>query len=466
MTSNGSPPLRLRLLLPDAQVFPASADPVASTICDQATAIRPGDVYVHLDGFDCIGAVQAAERGAAAVITERLLPEVPAPQLIVADCWEARRVLAAAAREEASQTSQQRTGPHVITVAASYPNDQTATLIATILTMAGQTTALRTDQVDDDGQTCSPLSDNNRPSIGDWFGRATNNNAAMTVLATTRSDGLRVPPRIACLTGIQLNGPTTQERRARTAAALGALSRDTILVANADDAECMRIAAQHTGPLLTFGSAAHADVRIVVNTEHTAGQRVLATASGHTAALDLDRPGSQRRREGGAALAVAVALGLELAPTARSLSIAPDPMQHLQRQAPADGVIVLTDCARHPTHLRETLVSADQLTTGRVIVVAELSERINRAEQQLTVLEALADRSFTVGRAEGLTLADPRVTAVADRESAIAIALGLADEGDVVVLAGATHESAAAETAWIDALMSRRRQSDQQRRAA
>lgn len=464
MLASGSSPTRLRPLLPDAQVFPVSADPVATAVSDDPQTVAPGESYVALDGFDCDGPRHAALRGASAVITERLLPELTCPQLIVEDSWDAHRLLMEKLNRPPQAHDEDAPAPRLITLCGRHENEHTATLIATVLTLAGQPTALRTPHVDDDGEHCHSLSMGHTPSVRDWLIRSAQNHAAYAVLSDTCSH--QDTPSVACLAGLARAGHTHAERVHATRATLGELSPATLLVANADDPDCMRLAATHRGPLLTFGEAPHADVRLTATEEHLTGQRVLVSSGKDTAAVDLDRPGSQRRREAAAAFAIATALGLELPPAARALALAPAPSAQLERLTPSSAARVMADAAIAPDHLRETLVSADQLTGGRLIVVANLSDDHSTASGQLAVVEALADRGFAVGGPHDLEFADPSVTSLGDREGAIALAIGLADEGDIVVIAGCTDASQSDESDWVATLLAQRSRHESQRRAA
>lgn len=447
----GPAPRRLRELLPEAQVFPPSTDPSAFALVDDAADLQPGEAYVELDGFDCQSASLAATRGAAAVITERLLPEIGCPQLIVSDSWVAKRRLESAGLGRREPVAKSSGLPRLIHTPG---DDETATLAATILALAGQSTALRTSRVDDDGDRCQPIRGTRRPSHHNWISRAADNRMLMAVDATLPEvEKPSTPASVVCLTS-------------RAAAAESRLQEGAVAVVCVDEADCIKQASTHKGLVLTFGEAEHADIRIQRIEEHAAGQCVVVSHRGDTVALDLDRPGARRRREAAAALAIAICLGLELAPSARSLSAAAPPVLQVERLAAGSQPIVLADATRSIDALCDALKTADQLTTGRVLVVADLARDTDAANRQLAVLERLADRSFVTGGADQLEFADPSVTPVSDREGAIAVALGLADDHDILVLASATPRTIQRETRWVEMLADRRASTKSTRRAA
>lgn len=451
MLPNGPAPQRLRELLPDAEVFPPATDPAAIALADEAAELVPGEAYVELDGFDCVSAALAAERGAAAIVTERLLPEISCPQLIVNDSWAAKRILETAGLGQAKSESRAPALPRLVLTSGE---DETASLAATIFALSGQPTALRTARVDDDGEACRKVAGTRRPTRENWLQRSADNRMAVAFDSIdSAQDRTASSPSVVCLQSRSL--PKQQM-----------LAEGAIAVVCVDHPECVKQSATHRGLVLTFGEAEHADVQITCVEEHSAGQRVMVSHDGDSVAIDLDRPGPRRRREAAAALAIAVSLGLQIAPSARCMSCASAPLLQLERIVPATEPIVLADSARDIDQLCDTLKAADAITTGRVVVVADLSDDTSEANQQLAVLERLSDRSFVTGGTPDLDFADPSVTPIGDREGAIAVALGLADEHDVVVIAGAMPNTIEQESRWVELLMDRRASAQLTRRAA
>ncbi|MEO1498703.1 MAG: cyanophycin synthetase [Planctomycetota bacterium] len=462
MLPTGPVPVRLRELLPDAEVFPPASDPAATALVDDAQAVCPGEAYVELDGFDSVSPAIAVARGAAAIITERLLPDLSTPQVLVEDAWQAKRQLQASGRLTRGPASDLPTGerstrPALIVI----PNgDEAATLTATILALSGQPTALLTSRVDDDGEVCTEASTGVASAAG-WLSRADRNNAAAAVCSVSGgesaeligSTGPNDGAAVLCLLGRQRCANETP-------------SPDASLIVAADEPTAVRVAATHPGPVLTFGNADHADVSVRVIDEHVAGQQVVVSHQGESAVIDLDRPGGRRRREAAAALAIAIARGLSLAPAVRLLEHAAEPLLRLQRVGAGLKPVVFADVATSADELRETLREADTLAEGRVIVVATLNDRAAVANAQLAVLERMADRSFVVGAPESLEFVDPRVTPIGERDGAIAVALGLANHHDIVVIAGATPEAIDRETEWVELLLTQREHAERLRRAA
>ena len=114
-------------MLPGAQLFGAGGTAVSAVSTDART-VGSGELFIGLKGARFDGtdfAAQAAQRGAAAVMVSRHLPDVPVPQIVVDD-------VARAFCESAAAWRQQFRIP-VISVSGSNGKTTTTTLLGEIM---------------------------------------------------------------------------------------------------------------------------------------------------------------------------------------------------------------------------------------------------------------------------------------------------------------------------------------------
>jgi len=232
--------------------------------------------------------------------------------------------------------------------------------------------------------------------------------------------------------------------------------RDPVAVVNVDDPAGARLAARVRTRCVRVGRGAGADVRPLAAETSLAGTR-------GTLALGAERLPFESRLVGAphlenilGAAAAAWALGTPLEAIARGLAAAESPPGRLE-QIPGPGFTVVVDYAHSPDALARVLDVLRPLARGRLITVFGCGGDRDRGKRPL-MGEAAARRSDVVVltsdnprtedplriladieegvRAAGMTghLVEP------DRRAAIALALGLARPGDLVLVAGKGHE--------------------------
>ncbi len=229
-----------------------------------------------------------------------------------------------------------------------------------------------------------------------------------------------------------------------------------VRIANADDPYGRRLADEFAGTV-TFGIDADADHRAVdVRAGRASSEFVVRSPDGEfPTAVPL--PGRFNVANALAAWAAARALGVPPDVLARALpdaSVVPGRFQPVDEGQP---FAVLVDYAHTPDSLENVLVAARDLARGRVIAVfgaggdrdrgkrplmGEIAARLAdvavvtsdnpRSEDPDSILDAIV-----AGMASG---ARAQVEREVDRRAAIARAVGLAEAGDVVVVAGKGHE--------------------------
>jgi UDP-N-acetylmuramoyl-L-alanyl-D-glutamate--2,6-diaminopimelate ligase len=241
-----------------------------------------------------------------------------------------------------------------------------------------------------------------------------------------------------------------------------------VAVINRDDpaAPVFEAAARDAGAsVIGYGAGPAADVRATAVDEDARRLRIAYTAGSGTASLDLRLAGRFNVHNALAVVALGEALGLDPAAVRAGLegvTGVPGRMERIDLGQPF-GVIV--DYAHSPASLRVVLDllapvatagggrlvavfgsggerdTAKRAAMGRIagercrLVIA--TDEDPRGEDRHAIIDAIVGGAEAVGRRRG---AD--VLAIADRREAVAAALGAAQPGDVVLLAGKGHEPA------------------------
>ncbi len=143
---------------------------------------------------------------------------------------------------------------------------------------------------------------------------------------------------------------------------------DGVAVVCLDDPGSAQLAAGATPPVLTYGEAPGADVRLVV--DGTGRGRVRIDGE-DVAQLELQVPGAHNLLNATAALAVCHVEGVDVAAAADGLRAFTGAARRFQVLGTARGVTVVDDYAHHPTELRATLAAARSREPRRVVLVVQ-----------------------------------------------------------------------------------------------
>lgn len=231
-------------------------------------------------------------------------------------------------------------------------------------------------------------------------------------------------------------------------------------VLNADDPASTFFREQTSARALSYGTKAHADVRAATVEADERGADLAAEIDGRRLDLRVPRPGPFNVHNALAALATALAAGLDLETAARAIetwSGAPGRMEVIDEGQPFTALV---DFAHAPSSLRAVLDHLRSTVRGRIIAVfgcigerdrerrpgmaavaAELADYSiitddnPYTEDRDTIIADIADALRAAGKREGHDFA-----VVPDRREAIAQALAMAVDEDAVLLAGKGHE--------------------------
>ena len=236
------------------------------------------------------------------------------------------------------------------------------------------------------------------------------------------------------------------------------------LVAGADDEVAMELAvlARDRGlPVLTYGEAAGADLRVSGFTPRGLGSRFAVEGVGE---VTLGVPGRHNALNAAAVIAVARALGLDLATVRDGLAEFRGAMRRLEPKGEAGGVEVFDSYAHHPTELTADLsatrdyvrekAAGDTGREGRIVAVFQphLYSRTRFFAAEFGAALGLADVAVVMDVYGAREDPEPGVTGrlVAERipegttweyvpewDEVAAAVVRLAEPGDVVITLGA-----------------------------
>jgi UDP-N-acetylmuramoyl-L-alanyl-D-glutamate--2,6-diaminopimelate ligase len=453
--------ISLRQLLPRAE-FIGSPDIRVSSCSADSRQCQQGDLFVavvgaNTDGHDHIE--QALDRGARAVLTERLLPG-DFPQCIVPDTRIAYgRVCQALAGRPTQQLK-------VIGVTGTNGKTTTSCLIASILQTAGfQPGLLGTlGYCDGVANESAPLTTPSAPVLASWLARMAANgctHAVMEVsshaLAQHRVAGMQFDA--ACVTNVRrdhldFHGTLVNYRKAKRRL-FKHLSPEGFCVLNADDPVCTGYLNSISNPVLTVGLNNHAELTATLIERSVSEQTFLLHAGNESVPVRTRMIGDHHISNCLVAAAVGLTYGIELNDVVRGLEAIDHVPGRLERIECGQPFAAFVDYAHTPDALAFTLKTLREVTKGRLICLFGAGGDRDRQKRPLMgrCVEQMADDVI-------VTTDNPRhedpaniareilsgcehpsgIELVRDRAAAIARALGMAREGDCVVIAGKGHE--------------------------
>ncbi len=457
-----------------------SVDVDVLRVVSDSRRVAGGDVFVALGGQVTDGrrhVADAVARGAVAVVSDA--PLDPVEGIVRVRCAEPRRVLARLAARLAGDPS-----ADLMLVGVTGTNGKTTTtyLIDGIWRAAG----LRTGVI---GTIAYRFGDETRPApfttpeapelqgLLAEMRRAGVTHVAMEVsshaLALHRPDGLRFDAAaFSNLTRDHLDFHGTvdayYDAKARLFRELLPASGKpgAAAVVNVDDAAGARLAADAPGRVVRVGRGGRVDVRLAEVESTLEGTCGVLVLGGHRLPFASPLVGAPHAENVALAAATAWVLGVQPAAIAAGIAAAEPPPGRVERIA-GPGFTVVVDYAHSPDALERLLAALRPLTPGALITVFGCGGDRDRGKRPLMGEAAarvsdlvivtsdnprtedphriLADIEPGVRNAGLPPLAAPTAGARGyvleiDRPTAIALGVGLARPGDLVVIAGKGHE--------------------------
>lgn len=416
-----------------AVVGDGSVKVTAPAVLDGRRA-EPGGLFVafageHADGHDF--AQQAGRAGASAVLGSR---PTPLPTVVVEDAQAALQALAA------HVVARLRDRLSVIGLTGSQGKTGTKDQVAAVLSSAAPTVATTGSLNNELGVPLTMLRAEaaTRFLVLEMGARHVGDIALLTGL---------VAPDIAVVLNVGQAHLGTFGSRAAIARAKGELVRGLApggtAVLNADDPRVVAMRSLTDGPVLTFGRAEHADVRVAGLTLDRLGRPSFTLRTADTSVpVTLPHVGAHQALNASAAVAVGLAAGVPLDAAAAALATASLSSRRMElRELPCGAMLVDDSYNANPDSTRAALDALSAIEGRRRIAVlgpmlelGDASEAEHRAVGEYAA--SRADVVATVGEA-ARPIADgagERAVTLADNNAAVDWLGDRIATGDVVLV--------------------------------
>jgi UDP-N-acetylmuramoyl-L-alanyl-D-glutamate--2,6-diaminopimelate ligase len=431
---------------------------------------------VHVDGHDFTRAAAAA--GAIGVVVEREIDGVDVPQLVVD---RTRRALADAADAWFARPSERL---EVIGITGTDGKTTTSFLAVELLRAGGRRPGLIGTVAVDIGDERMPNEDRNTtPESLELQGLLAQMVAAgnESVVMEATSHGLALERTRNCRFDVGVVTSVTSEHlefhgslEAYRSAKARLVQEAPTAILNTDDDAYAFFRERARDRVLTYGIDADADLRATELVADAFGSRFTLVAPDWSGEVSTPMPGRFNVSNALAALAIAHVEGVAWPVAVEALARTAGVPGRMERIDAGQPFAVVVDYAHTADSLGKVLRMLRPVTHGRLIAVfgsagerdptkrpamgrvgAELADLTvvtdedPRLEDPRAINEAIADGARAAGAVDGESL-----MVIDDRREAISHAIGLAREGDVVLLAGKGHETSifygGAKLRWDD----------------
>jgi UDP-N-acetylmuramoyl-L-alanyl-D-glutamate--2,6-diaminopimelate ligase len=472
-------PVSLRRLLPSAS-FVGCGDVIVNDATNDSRKVSDDAVFAAICGTKIDGrqfAADAVERGCAAILTDRPLPNISAPQCVV------RNVRAAYARICNAVCGTPTSRLKIVGVTGTNGKTTTTWMLRSILNGSNRPCGLLGTIEYDDGRAATPAS-LTTPDAGNvfrWFRRMVENGCRHAAIelsshALSQDRVAGTPLAVAIITNVTQDHfdyhTDFESYLAAKSLVLNYVSKEGIVAINIDDAGSSRLvdlaAAAAGRRVLTFSTERDADVRAEVLEETTLGSRFRLSVSGTgdagtgmiSAAGDVEvsiaLPGRHNVLNCLGAAAAALHLGVTLDEIRRGLgqlTCVPGRLEPIDCGQPFS---VFVDYAHTDDALRRVINSLQSVTSGQVLCVFGAGGDRDRTKRPL-LGEAASHADFVIVTSDNPRTEEPQgiIEEIVsgfppgfanfhlepDRERAIEFALSEAQPGDCVLIAGKGHET-------------------------
>lgn len=371
-----------RLVGPDVELDGVSFD---------SRTVAPGQLFVPLvaerDGHEFIG--EALARGAGAYLTAR--PAGGGSAIEVADTLQALMDLARVLRR-------QRVAVPVVGITGSVGKTSTKDLAVAAIAASRQVHANERSFNNDQGLPTTILATpaDTDVLVVEMGMRGPGEIARLCAIAAPR---LGVVTRVAEAHGDLLGGIDGVARA--KGELVEALPADGVAILNADDERVLAMRTRTAASVLTYGESPAADVHVAgVSLDELARPSFTAHTPWGTVAVRLGVSGRHMASNASAALAIAGAVGADVAAAADALTGAGLSPMRMQLVRTASGGVIVEDCYNaNPTSMRAALAALAELPATRrralLGLMAEITDapathRAIRAEAEALGIEVLA----------------------------------------------------------------------------
>ena len=394
--------IRLRDILPEATLI-NSSEVFFRSCCGLWTDCEQDDLFVAIvdaeqDGHEFTH--EAIGRGAAAIVTERLLT-TDKPQCIVNDSREAYGRICQAL---AGQPSQRLT---TVGVTGSDGKTVTSHLIRSVFLQGGLKTGLVTSIEVNCGENRQAIPHQALcpPRLAEQL--------AQMVLANCTNAVIEVPSVALakrCLSGVNLDvavvtnirqnhlnfhGSTENYRRAKMRL-LSQLKQTGLAILNSDDPTTHFLLDKIDRPVLTIGIKQEAEVTARLIERSFSEQTFMVTAGSESVPVRTSIIGDQHIYNCLAATAVGLSTGLDLTTIAKGLEATGNIPGRLERLECGQSFGVWIDSARSPGQLATAIRTLKQVTKGVVWCICSTDEDQSEMQRRRIgeVVERAADQAI------------------------------------------------------------------------
>jgi UDP-N-acetylmuramoyl-L-alanyl-D-glutamate--2,6-diaminopimelate ligase len=433
---------------------------IRSVQCD-SRRVGPGDIFVAIpgtaaDGHDYIP--RALRRGAEAVVAERLVETDDRPLIVVTDSRRALSFLCDAIHNSPARAMK------VIGVTGTNGKTTTSFLLRSIIHAAGSDAGMiGTIGWSSDG-AFRPTSHTtpDPPDLHRMLAEFRRHGRRYAILeASSHALDQRRLDGIPFAAGIFTNlspehldyHETMEQYREAKATLFRQLPPSSVAVLRWEDSASRYFAGVTRARTVCYG--AQGDVRIRASNLEVDGSMLEFLLGDRPVKTRVHLPGSHNIQNALAAAAAAWAMGIPPEAIAEGIRAMRRVPGRLEKVEEAQGFSVFVDYAHTDDALQKVLMSLRQLASARIIVVFGCGgdRDATKRPRMGRVAERLADRTIITSdnpRSEPpmTIIADilrgmkdkSRRVVIPDRRKAIAEALAMAREGDVVLIAGKGHE--------------------------
>lgn len=467
-------PVSLRRLLPGAS-FVGCGEVIVNDATADSRRVTEDSVFAAICGTKVDGrdfAADAVANGCSAVLTDRPLPNVSAPQCIVPNVRSAyARICNAVSGKPTSRLQ-------IAGVTGTNGKTTTAWMLRSILEASDRRCGLLGTIEYSDGKVTSPasLTTPDPRSVFQWFRRMVENGCRHAAIelsshALSQDRIAGTPLAAAIITNVTQDHfdyhSDFETYLAAKSKILDYVVDSGIVAINLDDpgsAELSDKAEAAGHRVVTFSITQLADVKAEILVEHTTGSRFLLSAtppnenSGSPTAIEISTPlpGRHNILNCLGAAAAAIHMGATLADVQTGLEGLASVPGRLEPIDCGQSFPVFVDYAHTDDALHRVLDCLSPLTDGRVLCVFGAGGDRDRSKRPL-LGKAAAHADFAIVTSDNPRTEEPQgiiEEVVAgfphgfasfhvepDRRRAIEFALAEAQPGDCVLIAGKGHES-------------------------
>lgn len=441
---------------------PITTDIEITGIAYDSRRVKPGNLFICIKGYQTDGhryIESAVLKGAAAVLVQDEIKNIPVPCLQAADTRKALAQAAAAFHGHPEKKLR------VIAVTGTNGKTTVTTLVKSILEFAGKSVGLIGTNANMIGSTVLPTERTTPESLElfELFARMAEAGIEYVVMEVSSHSlylhrVFGIPFAVAAFTNLtqdHLDFHETMENYYQAKRMLFAMC--DIAVINSDDTYGKRLTDERLSPIITYSIDSASDFQATDVRISPRGVIFNLSAEGKTHAVRLGIPGRFSVYNALTAFTVCAALGLPAEKIVDALVVAKGVPGRAETVYTHTDYTVLIDYAHTPDGLENIVKTVKGFTQGRVItlfgcggdrdpvkrpIMGEIAGRLSdyciitsdnpRTEEPMSIIRQIE---------EGMKRTSCAYTVIENRREAIRHALDSAQAGDCIILAGKGHET-------------------------